>query len=85
MIILIELFSSDGDLADDCFLVHQLHDELIYEVKSHLVEQAVLIVDFCMSNPIPVGVPLQVKIKTGPSWENLKDFVTNSRLKYGSQ
>ena len=68
------MFSSDEAHSNSCFLIHQLHDELIYEVKSHLVKQAAVIVRDCMTNPLPLRVPLRVKIKTGPSWKDLRDY-----------
>ncbi|XP_055889745.1 DNA polymerase theta-like [Biomphalaria glabrata] len=66
--------SKDQSLAEGGYLVLQLHDELIYEVSSHLVPEVARIIKKEMETAIRLNVCLPVKIKVGPSWGQLKDY-----------
>ena len=63
---------------NSCFLIHHssVPDELVYEVKSHLVNQATVIVRDCTTKVFRLKFPLTVKIKTLPSWKNLNSYLT---------
>ena len=57
-----------------CWLVLQLHDELIYEVTGDDVVQAALIVKEGMEQALPLDVATPVRIKVGANWGQLQDF-----------
>lgn len=61
-------------------LVLQVHDELVYEIKDELLEQAKGIIESAMKNAIPSEflenlepVPLQVSSDTGRNWGAMKE------------
>ncbi|XP_027749930.1 DNA polymerase theta isoform X1 [Empidonax traillii] len=56
------------------FFVLQLHDELLYEVAEDDVIQVAQIVKHEMENAVKLSVKLNVKVKIGPSWGDLRDL-----------
>ncbi|KAM5281391.1 DNA polymerase theta-like [Ctenodactylus gundi] len=56
------------------FFILQLHDELLYEVAEEDIVQVAQIVKNEMESAIKLSVKLQVKVKMGASWAELKDF-----------
>lgn len=64
--------------GDDVTLLLQVHDELIYEVKTDLVEQVAPVVrkvmESIMSTKDTKGVPLKAKASAGPSWGEMKNL-----------
>ena len=56
------------------YLVLQLHDELIYEVRSEDVQDVANIVKHNMETAMDFSVKLPVKIKVGPTWGKLDDL-----------
>lgn len=58
---------------NDCQLVLHLHDELFYEVKEEKCREAMKILINSMENCVPLRVPLEVKIKLGKNWGQMKD------------
>ncbi|KAH9489167.1 hypothetical protein Btru_052352 [Bulinus truncatus] len=60
--------------VEGAFFVLQLHDELIYEVSSHLVPQVAKLIKKLMEAAVKLDVCVPVKIKLGPSWGQLKDY-----------
>ncbi|XP_074963449.1 DNA polymerase theta isoform X4 [Phalacrocorax aristotelis] len=56
------------------FFILQLHDELLYEVAEDDVIQVAQIVKHEMENAIKLSVKLNVKVKIGPSWGELRDL-----------
>lgn len=59
------------------YLVLQLHDELLYEVRERDLEGVAKIVQHEMENALELSVKFPVKIKTGSSWGRLKPFQQN--------
>jgi DNA polymerase-1 len=57
---------------EEVFLLLQVHDELIYEVKTALVPQVVLVIKAAMERAFPGEVPLEVSYKVGQCWGELK-------------
>ena len=53
---------------DDVRPVLQIHDELLFEVRSRDVRKVAAVVKDCMENAVGLRVPLQVKLSTGDSW-----------------
>ena len=67
-------------ILSDVRLVLQVHDELVYEIKDELLEQAKGIIESAMKNAIPSEflenlepVPLQVSSDTGRNWGAMKE------------
>lgn len=56
-------------------LVLHLHDELLYEVPVKHLTNVAKIVKKCMEESVNLSIPLPVKLKTGPSWGQLKEFI----------
>lgn len=56
-------------------LVLHLHDELLYEVPSKQLMNVAKIVKKCMEESVNLSIPFPVKLKTGPSWGQLKEFL----------
>lgn len=61
---------------EDCTLVLHLHDELIYEVSMQNLKTAAETLTQSMQNCVKLLIPLLVKVKSGPSWGEMKDFDT---------
>lgn len=56
-------------------LVLHLHDELLYEVPIKLVTNVAKIVKKCMEESVNLSIPFPVKLKRGPSWGQLEEFL----------
>ena len=56
-------------------LILQLHDELIYEVNANDVVRVANIVRQCMESARELSVKMPVKVKVGPTWGRLEDYV----------
>ncbi|XP_019619912.1 PREDICTED: DNA polymerase theta-like [Branchiostoma belcheri] len=54
------------------YLILQLHDELIYEVRREDVQQVAQLVKHEMENAMKLSVVLPVKVKVGPTWGKLE-------------
>ncbi len=52
----------------------QVHDELLFEVKSSVLQQACLLIKSCMENAVTLSVPFPVKLRVGPSWGELEPY-----------
>jgi len=50
-------------------MLMQVHDELIFEVKTSQVEKAQMIIRDCMENTVKLSVPLIVDIGVGNNWD----------------
>nr|XP_026696632.1 uncharacterized protein LOC101242017 isoform X2 [Ciona intestinalis] len=58
----------------DFFLVHHIHDELIYEVDEKKLHEAVSVIERCMVDAFPMSVKLAVRIKVGKLWGDLNKY-----------
>lgn len=65
----------DGDVIS-CYLVHNIHDELLYETRPRDLGQVVPVIMDCMTHALPLRVKLQVKIRVGPTWGQLEPYVS---------
>ncbi len=54
---------------EDIKMLMQVHDELVFEVKSEQAEKAKALILDCMQNTVKLSVPLDVGIGVGPNWE----------------
>ncbi|MEA3399071.1 MAG: DNA polymerase [Patescibacteria group bacterium] len=75
----VEIALIENKLIDRVHLVLQVHDELIYEIEEGFEEEAIEIIKKVMVDVIPKDftqnldpVPLEVSVKMGSSWGNLK-------------
>ncbi|XP_076224101.1 DNA polymerase theta isoform X2 [Nomia melanderi] len=57
-----------------CYLVLQLHDELLYEVNINDIRQVATIVKESMEQVCQLAVPLPVKLRVGPAWGDLSEY-----------
>lgn len=55
-------------------MILQVHDELIFDVPEEELEQVGQLVKEAMERAIPLDIPLQVDLKCGPNWYDLKPF-----------
>jgi len=55
---------------DKVFLLLAVHDELIYEVRDELVEEASPVIKMVMENAVESRIPFDVNISIGKSWAN---------------
>ncbi|MBO8138280.1 MAG: DNA polymerase I [Desulfotomaculum sp.] len=53
-------------------MVLQVHDELIFDVPKNELPEVIDLVKECMENAVVLDVPLEVDIKVGPSWYEVK-------------
>ncbi|WP_309497228.1 DNA polymerase I [Sulfurovum sp.] len=56
----------------DAFMLLQIHDELIFEVKEERVEEISKRFVHSMANVLKLGVPLECSVSVGDSWGELK-------------
>jgi DNA polymerase theta len=68
--VLLELHS----MAKYTKLVLHLHDELIFEVPNFHVKKVAKIVRMGMETAVKLNVPLPVKLRSGPSWGQLREY-----------
>ncbi|XP_030850352.1 DNA polymerase theta [Strongylocentrotus purpuratus] len=66
--------STTGFTPPGAFLVLQLHDELIYEVRREDVDQVAQLIKTEMENAMKLSVRLPVKVKFGPTWGTLEEM-----------
>ncbi len=68
---------AEAGLKDEAELLLQVHDELIYEIKTDLVEKIAPMVrsvmEAIMNKKDTKGVPLKAKAASGPSWGELEE------------
>lgn len=59
-------------LAEEVFLLLQVHDELIFEVKEEVASQTIPIIKEAMESIINLSVPIEVSSAQGERWGELK-------------
>ncbi len=50
-------------------MIMQVHDELVFEVKSSAADEAKHHIKKLMEHALTLSVPLEVSIGVGPNWE----------------
>ena len=53
----------------EIFMVMQVHDELVFEVATHAVTDAIESIRKCMVNAASLSIPLEVDIGAGANWD----------------
>lgn len=61
-----------GNSQHAAYLVLQLHDELLYEVREGDLKEVAEIIEHEMESALELSVKFPVKMKAGPSWGKLK-------------
>lgn len=64
----------DSDNQDDAFLLLQVHDELLFEIRANLVEKISAKIKDIMENVHKFDVPLTVDVKYGNNWSEMTDL-----------
>lgn len=57
-----------------CLPTLQVHDELLFEVKSDVLQEACMLIKGCMESAVKLSIPFPVKLKVGPSWGELEPY-----------
>ncbi len=50
-------------------MIMQVHDELVFEVQEHAIDDVKLAVQACMENAVVLSVPLSVSMGVGANWD----------------
>jgi len=66
------------DYSDDVYLVHQIHDELLFEVPTEMLVPVARLVEHCMETAMPMKIQFPVALKTGPTWGDMERLKINS-------
>lgn len=70
-----EMLAQEGALSD-AYLLLQVHDELVYEIREERVKELSAKIKKIMESVLPEkethGVPITVAMKTGPNWEEMQ-------------
>ena len=53
-------------------MILQIHDELLFEIPSGTMPQLARTIETVMEGALPLAVPLEVDVKKGPNWGELK-------------
>ena len=75
-----ELVNRDSSFAknekrtanNDCVMILQIHDELLFEVSPKEVEKIAKLVKDKMENALKLSVPVVVDLKVGPNWGEMQ-------------
>jgi len=60
--------------SKDIFMLLQVHDELIFEVRNGQLKEAGLLVKREMEEACRLSVPLVAELKTGPNWRDMEKY-----------
>ena len=58
--------------SKDIFMILQVHDELVFEVKKYKIDEYAPKIKKIMESVIELSVPLIVELETGPNWGQLE-------------
>lgn len=61
-------------LDDDCWLLLQIHDELLFEVKKGKIKEKAKEIKEIMENVVRLKIPLKTEIKVGDNWGSLYEI-----------
>ena len=61
-------------MTDDCQMILQVHDELLFECTPDSVKEVAKIVKDKMENALKLSVPVVVDLKVGPNWGEMKEL-----------
>ncbi|HAT72421.1 MAG TPA: DNA polymerase I [Elusimicrobia bacterium] len=60
--------------SEDIFMLLQVHDELVFEVKHGKLPEAARLIKKEMENAYRLSVPLKVDLETGPNWRDMEKY-----------
>ncbi len=58
----------------DAFMLLQVHDELVFEVKRERLKEAARLIKHEMETAYTLAVPLVAELKTGPNWRDMEKY-----------
>lgn len=67
----IDSYLKEKGLSDKVFLICQIHDELLFEVKFEIIDKVKDKIKEIMENVYPLTVPLKVEVEIGDNWSEL--------------
>jgi DNA polymerase-1 len=63
---------------NDAYMIMQVHDELVFEVRDEIVDDAIHVFSEIMEGVLPKnesrGITLKVDAETGVSWGDMKEL-----------
>jgi len=65
----------EGIIDQNCRLILQIHDELLFEARKEVIEEKVPEIKKIMENIVRIEIPLEVDIKIGDNWGEMKVVV----------
>lgn len=71
-IAMVKIFDEFAKKKIESKMILQVHDELVFDVKSHEKDKVIDIVKNNMENCVKLSVPLTVNMKMGPNWLDMK-------------
>jgi len=71
---MIEIAKEFGLHSPSVRLLLQVHDELLFEIETNALKQAVKKIKTIMQTSSKLDVPLLVDVKTGKSWGDLEKY-----------
>ncbi|HCC47829.1 MAG TPA: DNA polymerase I [Elusimicrobia bacterium] len=60
--------------STDVFMLLQVHDELVFEVRAGQLAEAAAIIRKEMEGAYKLSVPLKADLKTGPNWRDMEKY-----------
>lgn len=60
--------------SEDVFMLLQVHDELVFEVRRAALKDAARLIKKEMEGAYELSVPLLAELKTGPNWRDMKKY-----------
>ena len=64
----------DRELGNECSMILQVHDELLFECDPKSVKETAKMVKDKMENALKLSVPVVVDLKTGPNWGEMESL-----------
>jgi len=60
--------------SKDVFMLLQVHDELVFEVRRDSLKRAAALIKKEMEGAYKLSVPLKADLKTGPNWRDMEKY-----------
>jgi DNA polymerase-1 len=70
---MVKLFAELKD-SKDIFMLLQVHDELVFEVRRGKLPAAAALIRKEMEGAYKLAVPLKADLKTGPNWRDMEKY-----------
>lgn len=70
-----ELSKKENGKSQNCLMVLQVHDELLFECDPKDLKKLAKIVCDKMENALQLSVPVKVELKTGPNWGEMQGLL----------